>query len=271
MISDFVRSRAAMVLPPRELENLRLYLLRLIEEELLPPRRGQAVDWALVGDECEIEPNVLLAASRVLQPSFDAITRYLGRRPSSGRTRAAPARHTKRGRASAPVEARPEAKPENVRADPPARRPGGARRGAKPKPIVEFPEPKWTSWQDPETFPEALRLHMERHGDNCWYLYRAVVRPGELFDRKTLLTWIRGTRAPRSVESLEVLGRIERRYRLPPGYFKNKLPNKQHSASGHQPAGISSAERRRLAWHLPDDFEKRSSAEQEEILNWFAR
>ena len=38
------------------------------------------------------------------------------------------------------------------------------------------------------------------------------------------------------------------------------------AAKGHQVAGIGDAERRRLAWHLPDDFSRRPLKEQEEIL-----
>ena len=65
---------------------------------------------------------------------------------------------------------------------------------------------------------------------------------------------------------MEILGRIERRYRLPVGYFKAKLPHQARSSSGHILEDISPAERRRLAWHLPDDFNTRSQREQEEIL-----
>lgn len=60
-------------------------------------------------------------------------------------------------------------------------------------------------------------------------------------------------------------------YRLSPGYFQAKLPHPSRATTGHQPAGISRAEMRRLAWHLPDDFATRSTAEQEEILEWVRR
>ncbi len=141
----------------------------------------------------------------------------------------------------------------------------------KPKPIIEFPEPLWTIWEEPESFTDALKLHMERHGDTCWHLYRAVSQTDESFDRRTLLTWLQGTKAPRSVSSFEILGRIERRYRLPEGYFKAKLAHPARAATGHRSTDITPSQRRRFAWHLPDDFDRRSPKEREEILEWVQR
>lgn len=109
---------------------------------------------------------------------------------------------------------------------------------------------------------------MDRHGDTAWHLYRAIVREGDDLHRKTIVTWRDGTRSPRSAQSLEILGRIERRYRLPPGYFRAKFPHKARAVTGQRPAGLTPTEHRRLAWHLPDDFENRSTKDQEEILTW---
>ena len=156
-------------------------------------------------------------------------------------------------------------------------RPGQAREtsrqtpGAKPRIIEEFPTPLYDEWLDPPIFQEALELHMRRHGDSYWHLHRAVVREDENLDRSTIRHWLRGSKAPRSLASMEVLGRIEQRYRLPAGYFKAKLPYQTRSASGHILADVGSAERRRLAWHLPDDFNARPRQEQEEILEWVRR
>jgi hypothetical protein len=143
--------------------------------------------------------------------------------------------------------------------------------GAKPRVIEEFPEPLFKEWSNPSTFQEALDLHMRRHGDSYWHLHRAVVREDENLDRSTIRCWLQGFKAPRGVASMEVLARIERRYRLPTGYFKAKLPHQTRSASGHLLDEIGPAERRRLAWHLPDDFNARSLGEQEEILAWVRR
>ncbi|WP_204273045.1 hypothetical protein, partial [Enterobacter hormaechei] len=50
--------------------------------------------------------------------------------------------------------------------------------------------------------------------------------------------------------------------------FKAKLPHKSRAAYGFKPVEIADSERRRLAWHLPDDFESRPINEQEKILAW---
>ena len=163
-----------------------------------------------------------------------------------------------------------ESEPSVPAADPASEAPR-RKRGMKPKPIVEFPEPLWAMWEETDAFTDALRLHMERHGDSCWQLYRAIVRADENFDRRTLLTWLQGTKAPRSVASFDILGRIERRYRLPESYFKTKLAHPARAATGHKPTDITPSQRRRLAWHLPDDFDRRPPEEREEILEWVQR
>lgn len=140
--------------------------------------------------------------------------------------------------------------------------------GPLARPIVEFPDPLFSHYDDPSEFQAALSLQMARHGDTCWSLFRAVVSADETLDVKTIFHWKRGDKSPRAVESLKILQRIERRYRLPEGYFKAKLPNRVRSATGHSLIGIGSAERRRLAWHLPDDFDRRTPEEKAEILFW---
>ena len=144
----------------------------------------------------------------------------------------------------------------------------GRRRGQKPAPLVEYPEPLFIDWIEPGTFHESLELHMRRHGDTCWGLWRALIRPGEVFDRTTLQSWTAGRRAPRSVKSFEMLARIEERYRLPAGHFRALLPHPARAVSGHKLTGIAPAEQRRLAWHLPDDFNSRSARERREIVEW---
>ncbi|OCJ58746.1 hypothetical protein [Agrobacterium tumefaciens] len=112
---------------------------------------------------------------------------------------------------------------------------------------------------------------MRRFGESYWQLHRAVVRIDETFDAKTLLSWIEGQRVPRSVASFDILGRIERRYGLPNGYFKAKLPHQSRSLYSHDLEDISPGERRRLAWHLPDDFGSLPFSKREEILEWVRR
>jgi len=142
------------------------------------------------------------------------------------------------------------------------------KRGPKPRPIVEFPEPVTRDWQDPASFPHALLLQMSRHGDSCFHLHKCIIRPGDRFDRKTLQDWAAGRKTPNSLLSFEMLERIEHRYRLPEGYFRAKLDNMGRAPRRDDLATLSASERRRLSWHLPDDFGRRPAAEQAEILNW---
>ena len=122
------------------------------------------------------------------------------------------------------------------------------KRGPKPRAIVEFPEPNSTIWGDRDMFHEVLALHMERHGDTAWHLHKAIIGPKDRIDRKTIVHWVAGTKVPRSVTSLEILSRIETRYRLPAGYFAAKLPHTGRAGSGHSKLGeMSPAERRRMA------------------------
>lgn len=142
------------------------------------------------------------------------------------------------------------------------------KRGPKPKLIVEFPDATGEEWIDPPSFPEALALHMRRHGDSCNHLHRAIIGPGDKTDRKTIQTWATGLKAPGTIESLSVLSRIERRYRLPEGYFQAKLDRTGRATARPGIAALTASERRKLAWHLPGDFSKRPKREREEILAW---
>jgi len=142
------------------------------------------------------------------------------------------------------------------------------RRGRKPRPIIAFPDSVAGPWIDPPTFQEALKLHMQRHLDNCHHLARALTTANEGIEPATLTSWTSGRRQPQSVASLRLLGRIESRYQLPPGYFRAKLPHPSRASTGHALPGISASERRRIAWHLPDDFDRRPHEERERILEW---
>lgn len=142
------------------------------------------------------------------------------------------------------------------------------KRGPKPRPIVEFPEPLIDDWCDLPRFPQALSLQMSRHGDSCFHLHRCIVRPGDRFDRKTLQDWAAGRKIPNSLLSFEMLQRIEHRYRLPEGYFRAKLDVTGRAPRRNDLASLSASERRRLSWHLPPDFDRRPASEQAEILEW---
>jgi hypothetical protein len=136
------------------------------------------------------------------------------------------------------------------------------RKGRKPG-----PKALWEIWDDPEEFHEALDLHMRRHGDTSLGLWLAICTKYDTLNKTTIAAWRRGAKAPMTAGSLRHLRRIERRYGLPEGYFKAKLPCPR-AISGQAVLWFSPSERRRLAWHLPDDFDERPLAEQQEILTW---
>jgi len=279
MVADFCRKRLSALLPPKEVGRLQQYMLDLlVSSQRLPMLRG-APDWREISEITGIDHDVLRSMSSSVRPGFDAIERALSRRSIRRRSRtslitASERKHLPRPAANDRAASRfdnidPSLGVGGARKPAPlVTRPAKKTRGYRAREIVEFPEPRWTSWTDPETFAAALALQMDRHGDSAWHLHRAITREGDDFDRKTIVTWREGTRSPRSAQSLEILGRIERRYKLPEGYFKTKLPHKARATSGYRATGISAAEQRRLAWHLPDDFGSRPSAEQEEILGW---
>lgn len=141
-------------------------------------------------------------------------------------------------------------------------------RGRKALPIVKNPVPNTIEWIDPPGFHDALVLHLNRFSESYYQLHRSIITPNDKLDRATIQSWVEGRRAPRSAASLEILTRIEHRYALPLGYFKSKLPNPARAPSGIVVEGISRAEQRRLAWHLPDDFTSRPLREKSEILEW---
>lgn len=143
------------------------------------------------------------------------------------------------------------------------------RPGRKRKPIVEFPIALVSDWIDVATFHEALHLHAGRHGETITHLARSLIHHGMRVERSTLQQWGNGTKIPTAVSSMAVLASIERRYQLPSGYLKSKLTHNFRAASGHKKLrGVTPAERRRLAWHLPNDFDSRPAKERDQILKW---
>jgi hypothetical protein len=282
MVSDYCRKRVAPYLLPVHTEALRKFLIAVVDTRTGIPRHAGKYDWQSMSMITKVPHDMLVGAGRHIVPLLDAI----------GRTVVASA---KRSTIEAPVPTKPaKAKSEPVprrnldvtnRADrvlsgvvepqveaavdaPKVLR---TKRQYQHRPIVEFPEPLWTEWEDVDGFADALNLHLKRHGDSVRHLYHAVARDDRATNHRTLMKWATGELAPRSIKSLEVLARIERRYRLPEGYFKAKLPYLGRARTGHVLEDFSPVERRRLAWHLPDDFNQRSAADQDEILGWVHR
>ncbi|MBY5406540.1 hypothetical protein [Rhizobium leguminosarum] len=264
-IASFCEMRLSPLLQPRSIENLSSYMLGLIGHHAYPPMKFGKLDWQEIALACDLTNELTDDVKRTAQHGFDAISRWLAANKAAGATRPRlaekqkPTQRLPRNRQAAAIPSAPAMK-------------HSAKTGPQPAAIEEFPSPLFDRWEDPVSFQASLELHMRRFGESYYYLHRAVIRPDETFDNKTILSWLKGTKVPRTIDSLEVLGRIERRYRLPSGYFKAKLPHQSRSASGHDLGDdISAAERRRLAWHLPDDFNSLPFTKREEILEWVRR
>jgi len=280
MISDFCRKRVAPHLLPVHTEALRKFLIASVDTGVGVPRYAGKYDWTAMGMLTNVPAEMLAGAGRHITPLLDAIGRSVTRAPKRAviktqtTVRPPPLRvdvRSKRNldvtdRADRVLSGKVERKPDAVAATPSRQKRQYTRR-----PIVEFPEPLWTEWEDVDGFADALNLHIRRHGDSVRHLFYAVAKEDKATNHRTLMKWATGEITPRSIQSLEVLARIERRYRLPEGYFKAKLPYLGRARTGHVLEDFTPAERRRLAWHLPDDFNARSPAEQDEILDWVNR
>lgn len=225
-ISEFCELRIAPIAPKRVLENIQPYLVSLIIYRKSPPLLNGHVDWTTIGQACGIEAELTAELKKQLRPSLDAIIRWLGAPPPAEERRPpkSKGRPTKIVPAKKAACASSTRKPQRAATDGAFTRSGSIQRGPEPKPISPFPDALFEATEDPASFQDALVYHMRRFGDTYWQLHRAVVYLNETFDNKTLLSWMQGERVPRSVASFNILRRIERRYRLQEGYFKEKLP-----------------------------------------------
>ncbi|QCL97720.1 hypothetical protein EXN32_20620 [Agrobacterium tumefaciens] len=272
-ISEFCELRIAPIASRRVLENIRPYLASLIIYRKSPPLLNGHIDWTMISQACGIEAELTAELKKQLRPGLDAIIRWLGA-PPAAEERRPPKPTVTSGKMAPAKKAAPASstrKPQCAATDGAFTRSASSQRGPALKPISPFPEALFEATEDPASFQEALIYHMRRFGDTYWQLHRAVVHLDETFDNKTLLSWMQGERVPRSVASFNILRRIERRYRLQEGYFKDKLPHQARSLYGHDLGDISPAERRRISMHLPDDFSSLPFTKREEILDWVRR
>jgi len=257
-IAEFCKGRFTSMFTEGEVRLLYSCLIDLLERNEYPPYRGSGLDLQSLSAMLGIDVDRLRAHRAILQPIFDAVAREVSNvtlRPARTPSRSIRSKATAPSTNPADV---PATSSEKVRKKP----------GVRPRAIVEFPEPLDTTWKDPATFGEALQLHARRHGETIYHLYNAVVRPDDGVNRSTLISWGRGKKVPRAAISLDILGRIERRYRLSAGYFLSLSDTPDRAPGDFDLADISPSERRRLAWHLPEDFNRRPSQEKAEILNW---
>lgn len=136
---------------------------------------------------------------------------------------------------------------------------GRCRRAATPRPRQSPIE---------KTFAGRFKSAIRAGGETCYQLYGALRAAGYKVPYTSLYAWRRGDDHPRHVESLRALKFIERRYGLQTGELKALIPHQARACAGHKPVGLTANERRRLAWHLPDDFNERPLAQQAEIIQW---
>ena len=272
-ISKFCELRIAPIASRRVLENIRPYLASLIIYRKSPPLLNGHIDWTMISQACGIEAELTAELKKQLRPGLDAIIRWLGVPPAAEERRApkSTVSSSKMAPARKAASASSTRKPQFAATDGAFTRSASTQRGPAPKAISPFPEALFEATEDPASFQDALAYHMRRFGDTYWQLHRAVVHLDETFDNKTLLSWMQGERVPRSVASFNILRRIERRYRLQEGYFKDKLPHQARSLYGHDLGDISPAERRRISVHLPDDFSNLPFTKRDEILDWVLR
>ncbi|WP_313665645.1 hypothetical protein [Shinella sp.] len=270
-ISKFCELRIAPIASKRSSSVIEAYLTKLIAHSMIPPLLNGRFDWTEIAHACRLGEELTGDLKKQIRIALDAILRWLGAPPVAEDIRS---RRTLRSRGpdqqeageAAPATRKAQVSDEGLRAHP-----AFVQRGPEPRHIPPFPEPLFEASDDPAAFQDALVYQMRRFGENYWQLFRAVVRLGETFDHKTLLSWIQGERVPRSIASFDILARIERRYRLPAGYFKAKLPHQARSLHGHDLSDITPAQRRRIAWHLLDDFSSLPFSKREEILDWVRR
>ncbi|WP_029557741.1 hypothetical protein [Xanthobacter sp. 91] len=276
MVVRFCRTRAATALSPREVANFQRYLLELLTEGRSPSAQHSSIDWNAIAAACEIDPQIMEQAAQTLSPVLEALSREISR---SRRVSKRVSTRISISDALSTVVALCEPSPSLVGSAPAQEnlassvgRGGARRRAGRPaKPVVEFPPAKTTHWLDPCEFSDALTLHMERHDDSTKHLAKALTVGGFPTNWTTIRSWLHSEKCPRSADSLAALDFLDRRYRLPLGYFRSKLPMSDRSPSAKKLPGITAAERRRLAWHLPHDFDRRPLHEREAILEWVQR
>lgn len=230
-IARYCRMRLPRAFSREEAGRLQDYLTRAWSRAEAPARRGRGYDWVSLAREAGVAHARILAGRNVIVPLLAAHERALLERPAG----APLPPHDPSRRLAAPTQRQ---SPRSIR-----------QRGA---------------------FADALDSQMRRHGDSSWTLHAAITQPADRFDKSTLRTWRRGDKQPQSVESIALLNRIEQRYDLPEGYFRDRLGTRPRASSGKTPE-LSATESRRLAWHLPDDFPDRSASERAEILEWVRR
>lgn len=266
MISEFCDKRVRPDVSEEILDKIKSYLDDLIVQHRKPPMRRSQIDWLSFVSESLIDCELTEKLKNIIRPALEALIRWVEN--SVPHADEITLKHKMRDRRPTVRLPKPERDPASGRI-PVRSKPSSL---APVDPVEEFPEPLFAWTEDPQTFQQTLNYHMRRFGETYWRLHRAIIKQHEIFDIRTISNWANGTKTPRSADSFDVLTRIERRYRLPEGHFKSRLPHQAGSIYGHDLGGdVSAAERRRIVWHLPDDFNQLSFSKREEILEWVRR
>lgn len=216
-----------------ELAKLEAYMCRLIDERRSPPHRRTALNWQTISIESGVSSACLAAHKATISPALEAIARA--------------------ARDWTPLEFSGQPR---LSLDDQAEQ--TAERAAHTSRVRSAGH----------QFSNRLDALMQAADDDSTALHRALVQRGVRIEQSTLISWRNGSKAPRAVNSLAAIREIERYYCTAEGELSALLPHAGRAALGFKINGVSSAEMHRLSWHLPNDFQARTQAEQTEILDW---
>lgn len=115
-------------------------------------------------------------------------------------------------------------------------------------------------------FANALAAEMKKHRDTHLSLLDAVQIAEEPHARLIFKKWMTAKSIPRWKESFDLLNRVEARYGLHKDYFKDLLIPQLPSETAIN--RVSANQKHLVRWHLPIDFDRRSEAQQRQIVEW---
>ncbi|NSZ66093.1 hypothetical protein G6L16_024240 (plasmid) [Agrobacterium tumefaciens] len=146
-ISSFCDMKLAPLTDAIQLRALSEYMTRLVDDRMPPPMLGRHVNWEEISLACGCA-QTSAELRRVAQYGFDAISRWLAETGPSHRTPSfTPKAPKTRGPAKSLSSKRTsEAGKTGHRSKP----------GPKPKPIEEFSEPLFDTYEEPVSFQAAL-------------------------------------------------------------------------------------------------------------------
>lgn len=119
-----------------------------------------------------------------------------------------------------------------------------------------------------ETFGERLVRLRKLAGMTVTELARSIVKGSETPHRSKISSWETGAWRPEPSSQDEVI-LISSVLGVPPGYLLEKMPKDPRQARSYE-TGLPRSIQRRVAQHLPDDFETRSLEERDVILSWIS-